>query len=47
MIKKKTGLKNEGELITTKIVTFDSLNFTQSASVIVGLKLLNNNKILK
>ena len=45
--KKKTGIKNEGELITTKIVTFDSLKFTQSASVIVGLKLLNNNKILK
>ena len=45
--KKITGIKNEGELITTKIVTFDSLKFTQSASVIVGLKLLNNNKILK
>jgi hypothetical protein len=44
---KKTGIKNEGELITTKIVTFNSLKFTQSASVIVGLKLLNNNKILK
>jgi len=44
--KKITGIKNEGELITTKIVTFDSLKFTQSASVIVGLKLLNNKKIL-
>lgn len=44
---KKTGIKNEGELITTKIVTFDSLKFIQSASVIVGLSLLNNNKILK
>lgn len=35
--KKITGIKNEGELITTKIITFDSLKFTQSASVIVGL----------
>ena len=44
---KKTGIKKEGELIKTRIVTFDSLQFSQSASVIVGLKLLNNNKILK
>jgi len=43
---KKTGIKNEGELITTKIVTFDSLKFIQSASVIVGLSLLNNNKVI-
>jgi hypothetical protein len=44
---KKTGIKKEGELIKTRIVTFDSLQFSQSASVIVGLKLLNNKKILK